>query len=323
MVSTTSSRRPSASETLLAMPGLTDAVVEGMGASASATTGTALSYEDTVVGLLALAGLAGWFDDDAPVHAERADMTGVPDEDLFLPRGVSDLFDTQTRLMGLTRDDPGSSRLRVIDVGTDGRPAWVVQVPGTQEWGTAAGADPSDLTTNLHLTGPEDAALLDAIDDAMRIAGVGTDDPVMLVGHSQGGIAAAAFAVQSDARGRNVTHVVTGGSPVAHLDVPDDVEVLSLEHTTDPVPRLDGDPNPDRSNWTTVLRDVGGPDDHDDPFGPHASILYRATGTEVGASDDPSVHAFLTSAQDFFDGDRDPRGAITDITITRGGGPDE
>lgn len=46
--------------------------------------------------------------------------------------------------------------------------------------------------------------MLDAIDAAMHQAGVGPDDPVLMSGHSQGGIASANFAAQGDRRGYNI-----------------------------------------------------------------------------------------------------------------------
>lgn len=79
----------------------------------------------------------------------------------------------------------------------------------------------------------------------------------MLAGHSQGGIAAAALACDPAAqRWFNITNVLTVGAPIANMPVPDDVHVLSIEHTQDPVPRLDARENPDRANWTTVTLDV-------------------------------------------------------------------
>ena len=81
----------------------------------------------------------------------------------------------------------------------------------------------------------------------------------MLVGHSLGGIAAAGLASSPRfTQAHQVTHVVTMGSPVGRMPVPAGIEVLSLEHTQDAVPRLDGQPNPDRATWVTVSRDLDG-----------------------------------------------------------------
>ena len=80
-----------------------------------------------------------------------------------------------------------------------------------------------------------------------------TADPVVLVGHSQGGILAAALASDAVFTARHrVTHVVTSGSPIGWFPVPATTRVLSVERGDDPVPRLDLAPNPDRSSWVTV-----------------------------------------------------------------------
>lgn len=315
------------SDVLLEMPQVTDGVVEGTGTVSSLLAGRWLSYEQTVVSALAVAGLFGRFDDTRTVEVEAVRMgevEGLVRAQSMLPAGIEDLFSNQQAIMTAASPDSESSRLRLIEVPSADGSSWILQVPGTQEWGLASGRDPSDLTTNLHLTGPEHAALLDAIDVVLDEAEVG-QDPIMVVGHSQGGIAAATFAAQADDRGRDVTHVVTGGSPVAHVDVPDDVEVLSLEHHNDPVPRLDGDPNPDRANWTTVHRDVGGAADFDDPIAPHAGDHYQQTGRLVDGSQDPSVRHFLESASGFFDGggasggEAVDSGRLRDYTIRRAG----
>ena len=81
----------------------------------------------------------------------------------------------------------------------------------------------------------------------------------MLTGHSLGGIAAASLAADSGFTSRfHVTSVVTAGSPIARIDVPASVTVLSLEHEQDVVPMLDGRRNDDgllggAAPWTMDL----------------------------------------------------------------------
>jgi pimeloyl-ACP methyl ester carboxylesterase len=82
---------------------------------------------------------------------------------------------------------------------------------------------------------------------------------VLLVGHSQGGILAAALASDRAFGARHrVTHVVTTGAPVGLFPVGGHVRVLAVEHTDDPVPRLDLTPNPATAGWVTVEA-PGGP----------------------------------------------------------------
>ena len=150
-------------------------------------------------------------------------------------------------------------RVRVLETARPGGgSAWVVVVPGTQEWAPRAGPNPFDLTTDVRAMAGEPtvaaAGVLAALETARARSGRSSHaDPVLLVGHSQGGILAAALASDPGFRARHhVTHVVTSGSPVALFPLPASVRVLSVEHTDDPVPRLDLTPNPASSSWVTV-----------------------------------------------------------------------
>ena len=151
-------------------------------------------------------------------------------------------------------------RVRVVEVARgDGGSAWVVVVPGTQAWSPNPGANPFDLTTDVRgVTGGTTlaaAGVAAALEVARSRAGPRSTavDPVVLVGHSQGGILAAALASDPGfTRWNRVSHVVTSGSPIALLPVPPTTRVLSVELGDDPVPRLDLTPNPDRSSWVTL-----------------------------------------------------------------------
>jgi pimeloyl-ACP methyl ester carboxylesterase len=149
--------------------------------------------------------------------------------------------------------------VRVLETSRPGGgSAWVVVVPGTQDWSLRAGPNPFDLTTDVRaLTGEATVAaagVAAALTLARSRSGRATpDDPVLLVGHSQGGILAAALASDPGfTREHRVTHLVTTGAPVALFPVPSRVRVLSVEHADDPVPGLDLTPNPAHATWLTV-----------------------------------------------------------------------
>lgn len=165
-------------------------------------------------------------------------------------------------------------RLRLVAEGSgqfavehDGDAA-VVYLPGTEEfdlWFDPGGPLPDgveenglvrNLGTNFAAVGGRDNAYVEAVLRALRELPRGTD--VSLVGHSQGGIVAARVA-QAVAASRDphvrVRSVVTAGSPVDHIELPDEVQMLSLVNEHDVVPRLDGEPADDRSNHTTVVVD--------------------------------------------------------------------
>jgi hypothetical protein len=226
------------------------------------------------------------------------------------PTGVADLVTATQRYTatgpGGTAEEPGT--VRVVEVRRDrgdGRAgsAWIVHVPGTQGWAAdaPAGATPFDLTGNLHLMAGRRTAGTRAVTGAMAAAGVQPGEPVLLVGHSQGGLVAASVAADPAVRRRfTVTHVVTAGSPVAEVPVPADVRVLSLEHTDDLVTGLDGRPNPDRRTWLTVrARAPGGTGG---PLPPHDSAGYAATAGLVDRSTDPDLVAYRRSLDPFLDG---------------------
>lgn len=103
--------------------------------------------------------------------------------------------------------------------------------------------------------------------------------------------------------------VVTGGSPVARFDIPDDVSVLSIEHDQDVVPMLEGRENPDRPNWVTVERDASDsevlaqPDKGYTVGEVHGTAVYAETGAVVDRSDDPSVAAWREANAQFLAGD--------------------
>lgn len=199
-----------------------------------------------------LAARGGWLTDGSsvPTVTAVAPMLALDRDHGF--RNAADLVAAGEGLDG--------GRVRVVEVVRgDGGSAWVVVVPGTQEWSPRAGANPFDLGTDVRaVTGDPTlaaAGVAAALEVARsRAAARSTPaDPVVLVGHSQGGILAAALASDAGFIRRNrVTHVVTSGSPVGLFPVPETTRVLSVERGDDPVPRLDLTPNPDRSSWVTV-----------------------------------------------------------------------
>jgi hypothetical protein len=310
-------------DVVLDRPEVVNAVVNTSTVVGSVLTGRHLDYPALVRSVTGLGERFGLLDDRRAVEVLPADFAGLSlttSRNLRVPASIEDLVRNQTSLMDLAELDHATSRLRVIEVPSAEGSRWIVQVPGTQA--LDGGTNPSDMVTNLYLSGHRDAALLDAISAVLHQHGVG-DDPVMLVGHSQGGIAAANFSNRGRAEGFNVTHVVTIGSPIASVPLSRDVQLLALEHTNDVIPRLDGRSNPDRPNVTTVARHPGGSDTYDTPIGPHGAREYWDTARRVDRSGDPSVASFLGSAAPFLAGE--PRtgqdalrsGHITDHTIRR------
>lgn len=134
----------------------------------------------------------------------------------------------------------------------DGSTSWLVTIPGTD----GKPDSPFGWPQNVELMSDDPTQRMNAdsarmVADAMRQAGIGANEPVALIGHSQGGIVAATLA--SDLKDDyNFSHVVTCGSPVANHPIPQRTWVTSVENADELVSNLDGARNPRRDTWLTV-----------------------------------------------------------------------
>lgn len=218
-----------------------------------------------------------------------------PVEDLQIdaPHDMEDLIDGLAVPAGEGVADGVITIQQVI--GPEGEVRYIVQLPGTDDFMDEHAI--RNLGSGLSLIAGDDTAYADAIRQAMEAANVPCDAPVLLLGHSQGGMQAAALAGDPDFP-YHVTHVVTAGSPIATTGIPADVEVLSLENTGDIVPLLDGEENPDTATLTTVHADV-----HTGSFGAadgqnHSLSTYEQIAHAVDQSDDPSLQHLIDGLHD-------------------------
>ncbi len=292
-------------------------------------------YEQAVRVLADSAALWGLLSDRG-----RARVTAEPQprEGALAPRSLRALAADQRNVGD---GETYAGHVRVIEVPQEHGSVWIVEISGTQEWGPRAGSNPLDVTTDVRTMAQDATVLADgvqqALDQAQAVSGGSPSGHVMLVGHSLGGIAAAGLA--SSPRfiaAHPVTHVVTMGSPVGRMPVPAGIEVLSLEHAQDAVPRLDGQPNPDRATWVTVSRDLrevdpgrggaamGGVDEGvvetrglDRASQAHDSRLYVDTAALVDDSVDPSVVGWRATGASFFAGDDHGEPVVRDFAIER------
>ena len=194
---------------------------------------------------------------------------------------------------------PGLIGVRELPASGRRPRAWVVELPGTQVWNLTSGPNPLDLATNVQAVAGSTTAYRQAVASALR-GKIPRGEPVLLVGHSQGGLTAAALAADPKVREQvNITHVVTAGSPVAGIDVSPDVQVLSLENERDLVGHMDATENAPTTGHTTVVFDAPATGAESD----HGLDAYRAGAGAVDASPDPSVRAFLDGADVFLRAD--------------------
>lgn len=136
-------------------------------------------------------------------------------------------------------DPTGDGAVRITTVtGSDG-PSYIVSIPGTQSWALSSDM-PADLTGNLQIASGQSSTAAEAVRLAMIEAGVPADAPVLLSGHSQGGMIAMQLAGDPTFREQfDVTSVMTFGSPIDGAAVPDTIDVLAFQHASDAVPQLD------------------------------------------------------------------------------------
>ena len=195
-----------------------------------------------------------------------ADVELVPRVDppqLAPPRGLAGVVD----LVAKTYDEGQPTGLAGTPTATvtvqrldrpDGTRSWVVAIPGTQAWGFSEEVV-ADMGTNLQLVGGRDDPMTAGVVEAMGAAGIRPDEPVVLAGHSQGGMVAMSVAAAA-AGAYRIGGVVTAGSPSVPERLPGGVPVVRLEHDEDVVPQTDGEPTPAGRDVTRVTRSLA--DDH-------------------------------------------------------------
>ncbi|MBM6698850.1 alpha/beta fold hydrolase [Bifidobacterium pullorum subsp. saeculare] len=134
----------------------------------------------------------------------------------------------------------------------DGSSSWLVTIPGTDGKANSPFGWPQNvelMSSDAERRRQADSARM--VVEAMEMAGIPDDEPVALIGHSQGGIVAAAVAADQADR-FDIRHVVTAGSPVANHPIPDKTWVTSIEIDDELVAALDGAQNPVTDTWLTV-----------------------------------------------------------------------
>lgn len=198
----------------------------------------------------------------------------------------------------------GQVRIERYDTA-DGR-RWIVYIAGTVTFERDSGAEPFDLASNLLGVAHEQSDSERAVLQAMKDAGIGPDDPVLLVGHSQGALNAVRVAQDG---GYRVGGVVELGGPTGQITLPADVPVLAVEHDEDLVPALGGVAACGAAglNRVVVTRSLpnGGAGAVTSAatrhFPAHDPGAYRQTLAMAEASDDARVAMFRTRMAPFLD----------------------
>ena len=180
--------------------------------------------------------------------------------------------------------------------------AWIVELAGTSRWdlpGPAASLpearDPADFGADLRLMAGESTAYERGVVAAVGSLPVQPGQPILLTGHSEGGMVAVAAAAALARQGLDVRSILTAGSPIATMQPPRNADVLSLENADDIVPLLDGALNPVTPNWTTVRF----ADQLDSVTGNHGFTAYDEGGEIADTSADPAIMRWRGRAAPF------------------------
>lgn len=129
-------------------------------------------------------------------------------------------------------------QIRIDRYHAPGKPDRVeVFIAGTAALGAMTEGEAWDMTSNIQAMGEGSAGSMRAVLDAMQLAGVTSETPVVFTGYSQGGLLAAQLAASGE---WNTAGLVTAGAPAGQVAVPADVAYLAIEHTDDLVPALGG-----------------------------------------------------------------------------------
>ncbi|WP_154605053.1 PGAP1-like alpha/beta domain-containing protein [Arthrobacter sp. AQ5-05] len=254
-----------------------------------------------------------FFDDGMVEVGGPQAVTNSSESSLTQPTSVADIFDSVLSAYEATdsNGDP-TAGVRIVSVRQpDGTYAYIVNIPGTESNTANSNNNPLDYTSNVRLASGQSSAASRAVAEAMARAGIPPEAPVMLVGHSQGGMIAQELATDPSFTGQyNLTTVLTAGSPTQPYAIDPNINYLAIAHPADIVPMFDGGGT--MSDLTTYQQ---APNVHvvptdNPPFsGPigdfipamHDQNTYRQDLTQLGKypdigrfENDPSTQVFIT-----------------------------
>ncbi|MFT4264657.1 MAG: hypothetical protein QM572_14820, partial [Nocardioides sp.] len=202
-----------------------------------------------------------------------------------------DLADLMRRLGAVNRLPDGVIEVQTLTDPSGGR-RHIVYAPGTDSfapWSRAVRGLPGNLGIRFGEATTYERGIL----RAMAASGIRSGEPVLMVGHSQGGMAAVEVARLRTPYA--ITDVVTAGSPIGDRDLPAGTRLLALENDGDLVPRLDGARHTDGPGRTTVTFDDG----LTDPLASHGVEHYVHGAEAAGASPDPAIRDALAALEPF------------------------
>lgn len=239
-----------------------------------------IGVSSTAVAVLAAARSRGLFrEGPVRVAAVEAPTRATP------PTGVGDLA---ARIPKATAGQP---QVLIENYGTPEHPSWAVYVGGTVDWNAVATTEPWDLTANVTAMAGQNAGSFEAVMQSMHAAGIDGEDPVVIAGHSQGGLVATQVAASGIFA---VRAVATFGAPESRVPVPSGVATLTVEHTDDVTTGLGGASLIESEDRVTVRREAFATEEP--PLGEalpaHHLDTYQETARMIDASPEENLSGF-------------------------------
>lgn len=189
------------------------------------------------------------------------------------PKSIATFADRLNQL-----DNRGAATFRIEKYAN----AAIAFLPGTRSGSFGWSGNPMDMKTNLQEMSGRRSNVQIGLERALAVAGVKPTDRVMLVGHSQGGLAAISAAERSKSGifPFIIEKVLTFGSPVGARAAQNLPQVLSVENKFDLIPKLDAASNMSAPNWLTFEGKVEG-----DPISAHLMESYRKIADDIDQTD--------------------------------------
>lgn len=186
----------------------------------------------------------------------------------------------------IERIPTGNTHIRIERFVAEDGNRFEVYLSGTNFTGSQT--DPWNANSNLELVATGSAPSLRAVKEAMLSAGITSTTPVVLTGHSQGGLIALAIGATHEF---DVTAIVTVGTPVGAVPDVLDVPTIHIVHPEDPVPAFGGLIDPESSTWFIP---VAG---DERLFAAHHRQSYEPSAEALDKLHDPRVDALRARIQ--------------------------
>ncbi|WP_455134689.1 alpha/beta hydrolase [Schaalia cardiffensis] len=189
--------------------------------------------------------------DSAHPEQSLSPRPGRPQVHLRRPKPPESLRDMCADIDDMYWSMSAGHTLKITRVGEGEARRWLLSLPGTAHTDFHSTENPADFESNIReMLGLESAmrvGVVKALHHAMALDGVDpagySKEPVMICGHSQGGMVAVALAALPPLKaGVDVEAILATGAPARRIRIREDVTMVSVQHDQDVIPSMDGTP---------------------------------------------------------------------------------